>query len=77
MRSTLLKINKKCFQKPASLGYFLLELPRLLVFLHVLLALQFRRGVEHDVLDLVLDVLRPRSEPRDSVVVLYFFPPVI
>ena len=61
----------------SSLTYLCFELPGLLVFLHVLLALELGRGVQHDVLDLVLDVLRPRRQPRHGVVVLYLLPPLI
>ena len=54
----------------------LLQLAGLLVLLPVLLALELGRRVEHDVLDLVLDVLRPGRQPRHRVVVLDLLPAV-
>ena len=48
----------------SDLDDLVLQNPGLLVLLHVLLSLQPGRGVQHHVLDLALDVLGPRREPR-------------
>ena len=41
------------------------EASGLLVFLHVLLTLEPGRRIQHDVLDLILDIFSPRCEPGD------------
>ena len=47
----------------SDLDNLLLEPPRLFVFLHVFLSLKSGGWIQHHVLDLVLDVLRPRCKP--------------
>ena len=47
----------------SDLDNFVLQPPGLFVLLHVFLSLQPGRRVQHDVLDLVLDVFSPRCQP--------------
>lgn len=36
--------------------------------------LEFRAGIQHDVLGVVLDILHPRRQPGDGVVMLHSLP---
>lgn len=51
-----------------------LELDGLAVLFSVALALEGRRGGQHDVLDAVLHVFVPRAQPRDAGVVAHLHP---
>ena len=60
---TMAKYPLTCSVIFSDLSNFALQPSGLLIFLHVLFALQPGRGIQHDVLNLVLNIFSPGCKP--------------